>query len=58
MDQINTCILCKKEFREHIPAMFEHPLLSYVCSQECFDWLINSIAKELLSSKVDDQSNS
>ena len=39
-DQV--CINCNKEFEEHIPSMFEHPLLSEVCSQECFEVIKNN----------------
>jgi hypothetical protein len=47
--KLEICINCKQEMEEHIPAMFENPLLSEVCSQECFDILVQP---ERLSGKT------
>jgi len=36
MRRMIKCINCKIEFEEEDTSMFEHPLISKVCSNECF----------------------
>jgi len=52
MLKIEICVQCKQEMEEHIQSMFEHPLLSEVCSQQCFELLVQP---ERLSEKTSEE---